>query len=114
MYLKAAIAAADKLRPNTVEDEQKVKWLFSLEAEAADIMQAEIPDNAWPDDQELLLPEPVDDVYVYWLCAMIDWAQLDMQTYQIDQVMYDTALAHAKAWWRRKHPTRVDREGARL
>ena len=59
------------------------------------------------------MPRPVDQVYVYWLAAKIDWAQLDTEQYAIDQVMYDQAYKDAIAWWRRHIVPVVTATGAR-
>lgn len=114
MMLRRAMAAADELRPNAVDEALKSEWLYRLEGQLAETLQVETPAWAWPEDQELLMPFPVDMVYVYWLCAMIDYAQLDTQQYQIDKAMYDTALSQALAWWRRHHRPLVDEKGARI
>lgn len=114
MYLHKAIAEADKLRPNTVDDEMKAAWLEQLEARLADVLQIEPPDPSWPDDKELMMPRPGDQMYVFWLCAMIDWAQLDLQMYQIDQMMFEESRKSAVAWWRRHHRPVVNPDGSRV
>lgn len=114
MMLRSAMAYADGLRPNTVDEALKAEWMYQLEGEFSETLQVELPERAWPEDQELIMPEPVDMVYVYWLCAMIDWAQLDMNLYQIDKAMYDQAYAAALAWWRRHHRPLVNEKGARI
>lgn len=114
MNLREAMAAADGLRPNTVDDALKAAWLFTLECELAETMQVEEPAWKWPEDQELLMPAPGDQVYVFWLCAMTDWAQLDTQLYQIDRAMYEESRASALAWWRRHNRPRVNEKGARI
>lgn len=114
MYLRRAMAAADGLRPNTVDEVLKSEWLQQLEGEFAETLQVDIPEWKWPEDQELIMPAPVDQVYVFWLCAMIDWAQLDMNLYQIDKAMFDEAHASALAWWRRHNRPRVNEKGARI
>lgn len=114
MFLRRAMAAADDLRPNTVDEVLKSEWLYSLEGELAETLQVEIPAWRWPEDQELILPPPGDMVYIYWLCAMIDWAQLDMQLYQVDMAMFEAAKTSAIAWWRRHHVPLVNEKGARV
>lgn len=112
--LRRAIAAADELRPNTVDEVLKSEWLQRLEGELAETLQVEEPEWVWPEDQELIMPSPADMLYVYWLCALIDWAQLDLDLYQIDRAMYEEAHAFALAWWRRHHRPLVDYKGARI
>lgn len=113
MTTRQAMAEADRIRPNAIEDKEKAKWLHQLDVSFAETQQAEPPADLWPQDQELIMPEPASQCYVYWLCTMIDWAQQDMQTYQVDQALYDSAYAQAIAWWRRKNRPRVTETGAR-
>ena len=114
MYLRKAMSQADGIRPNAVDEELKAQWLRDLDAKVAETMQVDEPEWKWPEDQELLMPHPMDRVYVFWLCAMIDWAQLDMQLYQIDKAMYDEAWSEALAWWRRHNRPRVFGKGWRV
>ena len=113
MTARNAIAEADKIRPNAIGEEVKAGWLRDLDGEYAEVMQISLPEDHWPEDQDLLMPEPAARVYVYWLCAMIDWSQQDMEQYQIDQAMYESADAQARAWWRRMHRPRVNMDGSR-
>lgn len=114
MYLLEAIAAADALRPNTVEDKLKAEWLEDIETKFAEVQQIKVPAESFPEDKELLMPKPVDQVYVYWLAAKIDWAQLDLDLYAVDNTMYAQAFNDACAWWRRHNRPLVNAYGARL
>lgn len=113
MTLFETIAQADALRPNTIGDEQKAQWIEDLEVQFAETQQIQPRPASFPDDKELLMPRPVDQVYVYWLAAKIDWAQLDTEQYAIDQVMFDQAYKDAIAWWRRHNVPIVTATGAR-
>lgn len=113
MYLLEAIAQADVMRPNTVGDEQKAEWLEELERLFAETQQIEVRPASFPDDKELLMPKPVDKVYVYWLAAQIDWAQVDTELYAIDMAMYNEAYRQALAWWRRHNVPIITKTGAR-
>lgn len=114
MNLREAMAFADALRPNTVDEVLKSKWLERLEGELAETLQVDAPEWVWPEDQELIMPEPVDMLYVYYLCALIDWAQLDLELYGVDHAMYAEAHAAALAWWRRHNRPQVNWKGARI
>lgn len=113
MTTREAIAAADKLRPNALDEETKARWCHDLDAELAETMQVSEPVDRWPEDQDLLMPEPASQVYIQYLCSMIDWGQQDMTQYQIDQALYESARAQAAAWWRRTHRPRVNADGSR-
>lgn len=113
MTLREAIARADVMRPNTVGDEQKAEWLEELERLFAETQQIQVRPSTFPDDKELLMPPPVDKVYVFWLAAQIDWAQTDTEMYAIDMEMYNAAYKEALAWWRRRNVPIITSTGAR-
>ena len=113
MYLKEAIAQADALRPNTVGDELKAQWIEDLEMQFAETQQIQPRPASFPDDKELLMPRPVDQVYVYWLAAKIDHQQADTELYAIDMAMYNQAFKDAIAWWRRHNIPIITASGSR-
>ena len=80
MKLKEAIRKANALRPNTIEEEQKVKWIAELECEYAEIMRVPLPDDGWAEqDPTLLMPYPKDDTCILYLLAKIDFAHEEME-----------------------------------
>lgn len=101
MNLKKVITTADELRPNAISDEIKAEWLFSFDGEIAELMHIDPKPNTWPEDAELLMPYPHDDIYLYYLMAMIDYAQQEMTLYEIDYVMANMKLDEAKKYYAR-------------
>lgn len=101
MDVKKAIKLADDIRPNTILDEQKAIWLMQLEGQVADVMELPAPENKWPDNQQLLMPQPYETIYQYFLCAMIDFVNLDMNMYAVDMAMFNSEFGNATAYWRR-------------
>lgn len=114
MNVKKAILQADELRPNAISEEHKTLWLHQLDGRLAEAMDREAPENLWPEDWELLMPHPYDNLYELYLCSMIDFANLDLDQYATDQAMYDTAYSQALAWWRRHHLPKTTEGGARV
>ena len=106
MYVKNCITQADAIRPNVLPDEIKVGYLWKLESEIAEMMRIDLPENIWPEDQELLMPAPHDDIYSLYLCAMIDSANQETSLYANDIELANAAIKDAKAWYRRR--IRVD------
>lgn len=105
MKLSEAMARADALRLNTVSEEQKAKWIWELEGqlgEMASILPRPCP---WPEGKDtiLLLTGPYEEVYQLYLAAKIDYYNQEMGLYANDRATYETMLAEARAWWRRKH-----------
>lgn len=114
MTTRDAIAAACDIRPNSLDEKVLAGYLNFLDAEFSEVLQVPLPDNLWPENQELLVPEPVSRVYINWLCAIIDWAQVDMDLYQIDTEQYAVAYEEARAWLRRHYLPKVSGTGAKL
>jgi hypothetical protein len=99
-----AIARADSLRDNTLTEEQKAAWLNKLDGEIAEIMEQTPPVNSWPEtDAQLLMPAPHDDIYPFYLVAMIDYYNQESTLYLNDMQVFNTAMNTARAWWRRTH-----------
>lgn len=101
MTLKEAIKKADFLRPNTVYEEIKAHWVMGLEVEIAELMHVDIPECMWPEDQDLLMPFPKDDIYALNLMAKIDLANEETELYANDSVTANQATTEAKQWWYR-------------
>lgn len=104
MKLLEAIARADMLRPNAIDNSIKADWVWELEAEIAEVMDVDLPENPYPNDSdELLMPTPKDNIYPLYLCAMIDLTVEDTALYANDYVVANDAITEAKKWWRRHH-----------
>ena len=108
MTLLKAIARADSVRPNALDQELKADWVMELEAEVAECMDVEFPENTFPKDMDLLMPFPYDNIYYLYLCAKIDLTMEDTQSYVNDQVVADNAIKVAKSWWRRGNKKQIN------
>ena len=85
---KPPVPPDDPVEPEEPAEEPKPVW----------------PDPVWPEtDPELLMPFPHDDLYVAYLCAQIDFFNMEMDLYQNDMIVYNNAMSEARAWWRRHH-----------
>lgn len=75
------------------------------EPDAADAGERSWPAvNTWPEeDAALLTPAPYDGIYPMYLVAMIDYYNQESALYQNDMVLFNEAMAAARAWWRRNH-----------
>lgn len=103
MTTNDAIARADELRLNGVSDEDKARWLYEIECRVADVMGREEPKFTFPQEAELLLSPRFEDIYVKYLCAMIDSAQGEGEAYANDRVIFEDAWAEFKSWWIRNN-----------
>ena len=103
MTYRKAISRANALRPNTFTDEQKFAWLAELDAQIAGTLRVDVQPDPFPEDAELWMPFPHDNVYVLYLVAMIDYYNQETNLYANDYQMYNAALDEAKAWWNRNN-----------
>jgi len=101
--LKEAIKRADALRPNVIPEEQKAAWIYELEGKLAEMRGQKPPAKTWPDDCDLAMPHPCDNVYELYLCAMICFANQETAQYANDMVVFNAAMSEARAWWRRNN-----------
>ena len=103
MTLYEVITEADNLRPNAIDDEMKARWVMQLEVEYAELMDVDVPELMFPDDQTLLMPSPHDYSYVYYLNACIDNHNQDTALYNNDHAMSNAAVDDAKSYYRRRN-----------
>lgn len=103
MTVKETIKRADALRMNTVSEEQKAAWVSDLDGQLAEMFGIEPPANNWPQDRELLLTAPHEEIYQLYLICKIDYYNQEMKMYANDLAFYKAALAEAQAWYRRQH-----------
>lgn len=101
MTIKEVIKRADELRPNAIEEEIKAAWVWTLDGDIANMMGTKHPADPFPQDAELLASHPHDEMYIFYLMAMIDTANRDSTLYANDSLLFNSAYGEAKASWRR-------------
>lgn len=113
MTIIEAINRIDMLKPNTYSQQEKVKWLSSIDGiikkEIIDTHEgAEAVSYAGYDDNtslttELLVPAPYDDVYLRWLETQIDYANGEYARYNNDVEAYNDAYSAFQRYYNRTH-----------
>jgi len=125
MKLQQAIDRVDIMRPNMQDRSLKIAWLSELdglvwkELILKHWMQTEEYDGYKKDEQgrpvmpvydedtdggeELLVPAPYDNLYLYWLMAKIDEQTLEQEKYNNDQAMFSAAYDSFSDYWTRTH-----------
>lgn len=106
MKINDAIVAADELRMNTLDDEQKAKWLYELDCAVAEIMGKAAPTWKFPENKELLIPMQHEEVYVKYLVAMIDYYNGESELYANDITLYEQAMKEFRSWYIRNNRPR--------
>lgn len=103
MNVRKAISRANDQRMNVISDEQKYAWIYELDAKLADEFGVDIKENPFPEDAELLVPYPYDNIYELYLVAMIDYYNQESNLYANDMEMFNASLSEARAGWIRSH-----------
>ena len=99
MTILEAIRQADQVRPNDVDAYTKLGWLSKLDGQIArEVHQTHVgteletlPRYDGTTDaatQELLVPEPWDELYVQFLCMRIDLVQQETELYKDDGELF--------------------------
>lgn len=101
------IERVNKVRPNQFEDELMCEWLNHIEGRVVTELFKEGEYTAFVlpegNTQELRLKAPYDDVYNWYMYAMIDMAHREYDAYQIDMEMFNAAWADAEAFIRKQN-----------
>ena len=113
MTISAAINKIDALKPNTYTEDDKVKWLSTLDGtikkEIIDTHEGgeDIVFNGYDYDTstetELLVESPHDDIYIRWLEAQIDYANGEYGKYSNAMVMFNSAYSTFERFYNRNH-----------
>lgn len=103
MTLQEALNDANMVRPNDADDAIKAKELYKgLEGKVADMIGIDCPECPFPDDAELLMPDPFDDIYQWYIMAVIDLYNEETELYANDYRVFEAKWAAAQAWYRRQ------------
>ena len=95
------------VKPDTYDETTKAEWLYRLDGRISkEIMHQEPPAHyIYPEDgdKELLVPFPYDDMYDYYLQAMIDYNNKEFKTYNNSLAMYNKAFGEYAKLYIREH-----------
>lgn len=113
MTICDAINQIDNLKRNTFSERQKVFWLSRLESMVKRLVidthegGDDITFNGFNEETdintELIMPEPYDQAYIYWLEAQIHYAYEDIDMYNSAIMMFNTAFEGFKAYYKQNH-----------
>ncbi len=113
MTIIEAINRIDILKPNTYSQQEKVKWLSTLDG----VIKKEIIDTHEGGEAvafegytettnvttELLVPAPYDDIYLRWLGAQIDYTNGEYARYNNGVQAYNDAYSAFERYYNRTH-----------
>ena len=113
MKLIEAINKIDALKQNTFSNTDKIGWLSTLDGivkceiidthEGANNIIFNGYDDSTPNDTELLVPAPYDDVYIKWLEAQINYGNGEIGKYNNSMTMFNAAYSTFERYYNRTH-----------
>lgn len=109
MILSQCILMADDIKPNAFPEESKTAWLNECEG----MVQTEVLLRAPRDivtysyeadhDAVLLVLPPHDKLYLYYLTAMIDFANGEYNKYQNTMQVFNAAFGEFMRWYAQRY-----------
>lgn len=114
MYAIDIIRTVDEMRPNSISGDTKAKWLTRCDRqifndlivthEGAHGMRpfyGETEEEA--EYKPMMIGEPYQQIYVYYLMAQIDLTNGDTEHYNNDMILYNDAVHTFSRLWTRDH-----------
>jgi len=113
--ISEAIAEVDNLKPNMYGTKDKIKWLSRLDARIyQEIVQTHERNEGEEDitftpytendtDKELLVAQPYDEIYVHWLEAQIDYSNMEYDSFNNSNAMFEAVFAQFRNAHNRCH-----------
>jgi len=116
MTLADLIAYVDQIRPNAFDKEQETGWVNEIEHKVYDQVINKAVGNITNDptpyfydqnaETELLVEDAHKAVYVTYLLAQMDYANMELDRYNADAAMHQAAWQEYAAEYRRNHMPR--------
>ncbi len=113
MTIIEAINQIDNLKRNTFSQKQKIVWLSRLEAMVKQLVidthegGEDVSFNGFTENTDLqtvlMMPEPFDEAYIYWLEAQIHYANEDIDMYNSAIMMFNASFEGYKAYYKQNH-----------
>lgn len=111
MTISEALQRFDALYPNAFEEEEKIRWLSTLDwtikVEIIDTRRSDVSFhgyNAETDQETNLLAEaPYDEMYLFWMQAMMDYHNGEMAGYNNSMAKFDDLYTKFRNWYNREN-----------
>lgn len=114
MTIAEVIAMVDEIRPNQITKQTKTMWLSEIEHRVFDevmsrgidfcpLFQFQPFSYDGDDDTPLAVPDVYGDVYRAYLYSKIDLSLGEIDRYNNDVIMFQSAWQDYAAWYRRNH-----------
>ena len=115
MTIKEAIERSDRSRPNSFTSEEKKIWLIGFENRIYnEIYSTHKCDTPFTDvvcatdDTELFVASPYNEMYVLYLCSMIDFGNAEYDRYNNDVTMLESIYGDYEKYFNNTHESALD------
>jgi len=99
MTIQKLINKVQEEKPNTFEDEKILSFINEIEADVAEELKTEKPNYTISDMAvEMLAPAPYDRLYVSYVKAMIDYANEEYPSYQLNAEQHSVDFRDFADW----------------
>ena len=108
MTIDTCIRLVDAMKPNGADALVKRRFLGEVEGRVRVELLGESPemclpfDENTPEDTELCVPHPYDQLYWMYLAAMLDYMSGDTVRYESGAALFNTAYQSFGKWLKRK------------
>lgn len=112
MTIIEAINQVDGIKFNTYSQEDKVRWLSSLDAKITAVLEGaytapmvvSMPYDPNTDmERELMLESPWDEMYLRWMEAMIDYNNGETDSYNRSITLFNNLYQNFMDWYIRRN-----------
>lgn len=113
MTIQDAITETDNLKPNQYDTGSKLRWLSDIEGKVYDDILSVRMDPPVSDcpkydfesdfDTALLVPGTYAKIYIYYLTAMIDYHNAELERYNNSMMMFNAAWDEFARYWYSTH-----------
>lgn len=112
MTIIEAINQVDGIKFNTYSQEDKVRWLSSIDAKITAVLEGAYPspmgvsapyDPNTDMERELLLGSPWDEMYIRWMEAMIDYNNGETDSYNRSITLFNNLYQNFCDWYIRRN-----------
>lgn len=107
MKVIEAINEAKKLRPSTCDMQTFIRWINSIEGRIyEDILKKDFTTITKAElEKKLKCDCPHDEIYIYYLCCMIDFYNQEYDKYANDTALFENAYEAFSKKYKRENKT---------
>ena len=99
MTIQELITKVKEEKPNTFETAKYIEFINEVESTVCDVIRREFEPYTIDDlAEDLIVPAPHSRLYVSYVKAMIDYANEEYASYQLNQEQYNIDFAEFENW----------------